>query len=150
MGWTYFKAPAGKRSVDILREELSSLTWLDAQQVGRTIYAAVTHPKVVGAFALVVLIDRRGGQFGYKDIDESMGPYESECPARILNKLTADANEYAREWRKRCWKHANAQRETEAAAAQCAYRIAHPEPSLFDCAGTFDGFSCGSDADPGL
>jgi hypothetical protein len=132
MGWTYFQAPAGKRSVDILRDKLKSLTWIDAQKVGDTIYAAVTHPKVTGAFALVVLIDRRGGQFGYKDMDEAMGPYESECPARILNELTAEPNEYAAAWRQRC-REFNARRETAAAAAQCAYRIAHDaEPSLFD------------------
>ena len=109
MGWTSFQAPAGKRHVEILRAEMPSLTWLDWEDVGGTIYAAVTHPKIDGVFALVVLIERRGGQFAYKDMDESMGPYESECPARILNKLTADANDYAREWRARCWKHANAQ-----------------------------------------
>jgi hypothetical protein len=44
----------------------------------------------------------------------------------------------------------DAHRETQAAAAQTAHRITHPEPSLFDCTGTFDGFECGSDADPGL
>jgi hypothetical protein len=148
MGWTYFQATARKRSLDILRDELNSLEFIDAEQIGRTIYAAVKYPRTTSArfdvftepervFGLVVLISRRNGQFGYKDMGEEMGPYESACPARILDKLTTPApNEYARQWRERC--RANIQAAARAARAD------------FECTGTFDGFACGSDADPGL
>lgn len=40
--------------------------------------------------------------FGYKDMDETMGPNESECPARILDLLTPTDSEYANGWRARC------------------------------------------------
>lgn len=40
--------------------------------------------------------------FGYKDMDESMGPVYYNCPARILDLLTEPVNETAREWRQRC------------------------------------------------
>ena len=58
-------------------------------------------------FALVCLVrynkrDREGLIFGYKDMSETMGPCESECPARILDLLTPTANEYALAWRTRC------------------------------------------------
>jgi hypothetical protein len=138
MGWTYFQAPAGKRSIEILRDEWPSLRFIDAQQVGQTVYAAVSTSKApADVFALVVLVDRRNGQFGYKDMDEGMGPYESECPQRILDKLTPTQNSYALAWRARC-------RAYHTAAAAREVRAG------FECTGTFDGFSCGSDADPGL
>lgn len=62
-------------------------------------------------FAAVMLIDQSGGEFGYKDMDESMGPVQSDCPARILNlltpledieRITGRSQGYAVEWRKRC------------------------------------------------
>jgi hypothetical protein len=51
-------------------------------------------------FALVCLVkynprDREGLVFGYKDMSESMGPCESECPASILDLLTPTTSEYA-------------------------------------------------------
>jgi hypothetical protein len=40
--------------------------------------------------------------FGYKAIDESMGPCEISCPERILKLLTKTTQEYAINWRKNC------------------------------------------------
>jgi len=57
--------------------------------------------------ALVFLLDYRpndpGFDTGYKDMDETMGPCESECPERILQLLTPTTHEYALAWRQRCW-----------------------------------------------
>jgi hypothetical protein len=56
--------------------------------------------------ALVCLLSYRpkdySYNFGYKDMDETMGPNESECPAAILDLLTPTTSEYALSWRKRC------------------------------------------------
>ena len=56
--------------------------------------------------AFVFLLDYRPRDtdfdMGYKDMDESMGPYESECPERILKLLTPTKHEYACKWRQRC------------------------------------------------
>ncbi len=56
--------------------------------------------------AFVFLLDYRSNDpnydMGYKDMDESMGPFESECPERILNLLTPTEHEYALKWRRRC------------------------------------------------
>jgi hypothetical protein len=77
----------------------------------RTYYAAVEHIIVsTGArevWALVCLVrynrrDREGFIFGYKDMAESMGPYEDACPARVLDQLTATDNANALDWRARC------------------------------------------------
>ena len=44
--------------------------------------------------------------FTYKDMDESVGPCESSCPERLLDRLEElvpePPNEYARQWRERC------------------------------------------------
>ena len=45
----------------------------------------------------------RDENFCYKDMDESMGPYYTNCPERILKLLTPTEHEYALEWRRKCW-----------------------------------------------
>ena len=40
--------------------------------------------------------------FSYKDMSETMGPYESNCPKCILDLLSPTDNEYANAWRQRC------------------------------------------------
>ena len=62
--------------------------------------------------ALVCLINhvpnaKDGFTFGYKDMDESMGPCESKCPESILKLLTPTTYEYAIAWRQRCWDRIN-------------------------------------------
>ena len=44
--------------------------------------------------------------FGYKDMDESCGPYQYDCPVSILNLLSPTEYEYAIEWRKACRENA--------------------------------------------
>ncbi|MDP2150262.1 MAG: hypothetical protein Q8K13_11535, partial [Parvibaculum sp.] len=77
----------------------------------RTYYAAVewisAGTEVREVWGLVCLVrhnprDREGLVFGYKDMSESMGPCESDCPARILDLLTATDNTNALAWRERC------------------------------------------------
>jgi len=57
--------------------------------------------------AFVFLLDYRPADpdydIGYKDMNESVGPYKSECPDRILKLLTPTDHEYAVQWRQRCW-----------------------------------------------
>ena len=61
--------------------------------------------KVIG---IVILVDyARDGHFGYKDMDESMGPNYYNCPKRILDLLTPTEYEYAQEWRRLCYENAD-------------------------------------------
>lgn len=46
--------------------------------------------------------DKDGYVFGYKDMDETMGPCEAHCPQRILTLLTPTDNASALDWRRRC------------------------------------------------
>lgn len=43
--------------------------------------------------------------FSYKDMCESMGPYECDCPKSILDLLSPTDNENANEWRKVCYEN---------------------------------------------
>jgi hypothetical protein len=43
--------------------------------------------------------------FSYKDMDESMGPGQCDCPKGILDLLSPTDNEYANEWRKACYEN---------------------------------------------
>jgi hypothetical protein len=52
-------------------------------------------------------LDKEGFIFGYKDMDESMGPYVTDCPASILDLLTPTDSAYANEWREKCRRRLN-------------------------------------------
>lgn len=76
----------------------------------RTYYAAAQQMvDGVGGdvFAIVCKVmwnprSKTGEHFGYKDMDESMGPCEDNCPAHILDLLTLTDKEHALDWRRRC------------------------------------------------
>jgi len=58
-------------------------------------------------FALVVLVSYKprepdGYTLGWKDMDESMGPYITNCPVSILELLDPPVNENAKIWRETC------------------------------------------------
>lgn len=40
---------------------------------------------------------------GYKDMDESSGPLQYDCPVSILKLLSPTDNENTMEWRKKCY-----------------------------------------------
>lgn len=73
-------------------------------------YAAIAHVengKIGTVFAAVVLVRWNprasdGYVFAYKDIDETAGPFECECPERILRLLDPTDNHSALVWRRRC------------------------------------------------
>lgn len=57
-------------------------------------------------FAAVFLTTRQDGGWGYKDMDETMGPREAQAPAKLLDMLSPTTSAYALEWRQRCRDHA--------------------------------------------
>ena len=54
--------------------------------------------------------------FSYKDMDETCGPYQCECPKRILDLLSPTANEYALDWRSRCYENIEAKKNPKSFA----------------------------------
>ena len=90
----------------------SQLRILRSTLVNRRVYYAAAE-RILNAestrsvFAIVCLVKwapraRDGYIFGYKDMDESVGPCERDCPAGILDLLTPTEYPYAIKWREEC------------------------------------------------
>jgi hypothetical protein len=120
MGWTFRSKPEDVKAY--LREQLTwhnegkgSHTCLDLALTLTVAYAAVEtlHPdgrREVWAAVTLIKYDKGPYGFGTKDMSEDMGPYESNCPERILRLLTPTDNEYAKKWRARCWENVEAKK----------------------------------------
>ena len=52
--------------------------------------------------------------FGYKTMEDSMGPCYYDCPDRILDLLTPTENEWANEWREKCRENNRSKRSPQA------------------------------------
>ena len=75
---------------------------------------------------------REGYIFGYKDMSETMGPYECDCPESILDLLTPTDSRDAQEWRARCREHAATNRAKAAKPSpRPGQRIVFDEPLRF-------------------
>ncbi len=125
-----FTCQRGNVTMKVLRSALVRM---------RTYYAALEYARlttgersIVGIVCLVRYNprDREGYIFGYKDMEESMEPYESECPERILDLLTPTDNQYAIEWRARCRENAAARRAI-ARKPRPGQTIVFEQPVLF-------------------
>jgi hypothetical protein len=116
MGWTTTHKNSGESVKSFFEkrwnriDEKSSFKVLDCKVKARTAYLAcetIAEGKR-DVFAYVCLLHYRpkdAYNFGYKDMDESVGPYDTHCPAAILDLLTPTTNEYALEWREKCRKN---------------------------------------------
>ena len=58
--------------------------------------------KVFGAVFITSTSKKDYYNFGYKDMDETMGPGDCDCPKSIISLLSETDNEYALHWRQRC------------------------------------------------
>lgn len=118
MGWTFFHKPAGVPVAEVLAKEFSG-------EQGKVVASSAKLNAVYMAYktraghtiALVCAIryapkDPQGYNFGYKDMEESMGPYYYDCPAKILNMLSPvdiayagspQSAQSAARWRQACW-----------------------------------------------
>lgn len=134
MGWTSYHASYYKNGKidrkaecdDIFNDDM--VTWgddhkvigkyevLKSAMVGSTYYAAVkrtkfateTEPEQSRIFAVICLTSTNMKEyynFSYKDMDESCGPGDCDCPKSILDLLPPTDNEWANEWRKACYEN---------------------------------------------
>jgi len=119
MGWLYQHHPIGD-PVAYLTAQFThegaqrTSRVLAAARVGGTVYMAIrSTDRAIGdsyVFAAVILISNtRKHGFGYKDMDEGMGPSECACPQRIMRLLSPIAAMpnpgYAAAWRTRVAAH---------------------------------------------
>lgn len=146
MGWSFTQKPGGKTASEIVSDLYTweSPRWrsevLDvAIKNLRTAYLAVRRTNketgvsyVFAGICLLQYAPKSLYDFGYKGLDESAGPNESECPERILKFLTPlDDPAYpqggtasAKEWRDRCWK--NIQRKKDRPKLKEGMRVRYP------------------------
>lgn len=118
MGWTgsyqYWRNPKGAERIEaaIQQEgyygESEGRKWdvIDSALHGNTVYLAVHFTDANNGtdmvYGVVILTGYKNGEFFTKGMSEEMGPYECDCPKRILDKLSPTEHEFALEWRKRC------------------------------------------------
>lgn len=110
MGWTFTRKEKGETVKSFFEKEFTQdgkTGVLDCAVVNRrTAYIAYKSARDGHVFAIVCLLDYRphdyNYNFGYKDMDESTGPFEYDCPERILNLLSPPSPGYAKEWREKC------------------------------------------------
>jgi hypothetical protein len=112
---------------------VKSLRVLASSCIHNKVWYAALEPSTNGvaepAFAGVCLVkwnprDREGYVFGYKDLTEQMGPYEAECPERILDLLGPSDDESALDWRRRCLR--NLRRRSRKVEDGMRIRLASP------------------------
>lgn len=159
MGWTTQNRGKGITDREFFQDLMGTkYTIIDCATVGRTVfYAAVqtTEGDEAGqVWAFVALISWTGGyyNFGYKDMDERMGPNEAQCPAHVLDKLTELPGCHARphcerdycglcaalEWRADCRKLAD--RRARAAKVKAGQVIRFARPVKFQSGAELDTF----------
>lgn len=125
MGWTSYHATHYKKGKIDRKAECDAyfleglnaghFEVLKSAMVGSVYYAAVRGLKQcedngniyaeTPVFAVVFLTSTDSKDyfnFSYKDMSETMGPYQSDCPKSILDLLSPTDNEFANAWRQRC------------------------------------------------
>ena len=115
----------------------TGLRILRSSCVGTRVYYAATQTferrdgkETTGVvFAVVCLVRwtpraKDGYVFGYKSMDESMGPCEDHCPEAILTLLGPTVDESAIDWRRRCL--ANLKRRLRPIADGAKVKLASP------------------------
>lgn len=145
MGWLYMQSLGGHQGpraylddqFTYSNERVRSTVLRSALVRMRTYYAAVEQLRTDGereVFAIVCLVrynprDREGYIFGYKDMDETMGPCEAECPVAILDLLTPTTSEYANAWRARC--RVTVENRTKRPRLRNGWTVVFDEPLTF-------------------
>lgn len=115
MGSTGTFRPRGMTDIEFFSKELGEGREIIAHggshtsgEWSRVFYAAVRNPDGL-VWPLVVLIKQGSSRsyinFYYKEMDDTVGPNEAQCPANVLDLLSPTTSEYALEWRARCRAH---------------------------------------------
>lgn len=149
MGWLYMKSLKGhsgpRQYLDAQftyeHPDLTSIVLRSALVGMRVYYAAVEQVRIATGqrevWAAICLVrydprDAEGYIFGYKDMEESMGPYECDCPEPILDLLTPTDAQHALQWRARCRENTAARRAKAAKPSPRAGQvIVFDEPLCF-------------------
>lgn len=124
MGWSYHTARHYTRRGAIDRKKELDVSWtgkftvLKSSMVGSTYYAAIKIEDTGEVFAAVYLTSSNMKDvfnFGYKPMDETLMPYEVNCPLSILGLLTPTDCQDANAWRNACRRNAEEKKSSSSA-----------------------------------
>lgn len=87
-------------------------------------------------FITLEIISSSGGQWGYKGMDESVGPAYYDCPVSFLNEADEPRNEFASQWREKVM----AKKARPAYASGQVWNIYGKEYELTESAGKRKGW----------
>lgn len=127
MGW-YFGSPSRAAQIEELTRPYQHTRTLRKFTSGNTLWTVRESTNADGTKTLWIgcdLIQRaRRGEWGYKPLDESMGPCEVSCPLAYLDMVPCPAGPYATEWRARVRAYHQARNKVlaERRARRKAYR----------------------------
>lgn len=135
--------PKGIKDKEFFETEYPSMKVLATSRVSGVIYAAFE--KEDGeVFAFVSPYSTSRGEFIYKMQDETMGPCDVRCPAKVLDLLSETTDVYAMEWRAKCRAYLQgaevAKRLAKAVVAGTKIRITTGEVSFGKRYGSFTEF----------
>lgn len=105
MGWTFPHDASRRDVIDELTRDQSKdervFRTLRKCFRGNTMYALHESGPVgeTRKWLAVYLLQRSQGTWGYKDMDESMGPCYFDCPVSYLDEADETTSEYAIKWR---------------------------------------------------
>lgn len=87
--------------------------YVKTQLDGSCIYEDVPESErnTFGVVFLTSVDSKNYYNFYYKDIDESMGPYDDKCPVSIISLLSPTENKWANDWRNRCIKNSELKKD---------------------------------------
>ena len=145
MGWTFQQRSKGTSNKDWFAELLDGTDGkvVDTATVGGTCYIAYRTHNEAGheiTYALVALTQWRphdAYNFGYKLMDESMGPGGEHCPERILALLSPleemdlgeKGMEWATDWRQACMEYHRLRKLR--GSVSCGDQVLFSEPIRF-------------------
>ena len=107
MGWLFCKPTRDDLVQHLLGAHAGHLERVDHALVGNALWVLYRDKASSKTFILLFMLKGARGsahdpwRWGYKDVDESMGPCDTSCPERLL-AASCDDSEVAVAWRERC------------------------------------------------
>lgn len=108
MGWTFMRGKPRDERIEVERlftpADPANVTMDVLQLVKRgSVWYGAIRTTVKGqepvVWAAIIKTQVYRGDWGYKDMDETCGPYHWDAPLSLLDKLSPTDNAYALEWR---------------------------------------------------
>lgn len=104
MGWSFACDTSFKRADQVARFRSpgffsEGFKLLESRVVGNHFWGLIEHKDERYIFLALMQGGGRNMGWGYKDMDESAGPFHVDCPLSLLNQCTEPRNENSAKWR---------------------------------------------------